>query len=509
MKLIITLVALVTLAAAAPAGAQDPSPPRETAPTSKKQIIAEMVTAGMLAARAGVPRPFQSRLGTGGRGEIVAYMVAIHRDRKGYEALLQALEARAAKQVGSSSTSAGTTSVAMKGLAPEILGVAVENGAISREVSGTALTFRATPLGVAKALQNKGLVTIYDDYAASDFQKYAARLSLAASFDITKGPSAGAFAADEHQLTNWSVRYVLLNQRDPASQGYADRWTGLVRGSSAYTATAVAIDKQLSQWTDYTTWERSVLSRTEKLVEAPLSLDKDVEAAGKRFAALLETEMPKLDNLSNFPTPVLKALDEYVAQLTTVQGTIDEIYEFAGKGSLLTLDWSTTRDANVPDLYTTTAIWEYALGTTRQTSLTVNGAFSFYRERPNADTRQFKSFELTGQLDHPLGGSIVFPKATLTVAGRLAHLPNDTLAAAPGAAATPTGNATIPTTAPKGTIGLIQLKVTVPVKGTAVKIPLSITASNRTELIKEKDIRASFGITYDLDSLLSGLLNRR
>ena len=506
MRFISIVFALVTFAAAEPAFAQPAAP---AAPTSKKQIIEEMVAAGELAAKARVPRPFQSRLGTGGRGEIVAYMVAVHRDRKGYEALLQALEARASKQVGSTSNSAGTTSVAMKGLAPQILGLAVENGAISREVSGTTLTFRATPVGVIKALQSKGLVSIFDDYSSSDLQKYAARLSLAASFDTRKGPAAGTFAADEHQLTNWSVRYVLVNQRDPASRDYADRWTGLLRGSSAYTTAASVIDKQLSQWTEYTTWESSVLSQTEKLVEAPLSLDNDIAWAGRRFRALLETEMPKLDNLANLPAIVLKALDEYVVQLTKVQGNIDEIYAFAGRGSLLTLDWSTVRDAAMPDLYTTTAIWEFALGATRQTSLTFNGALSFYREQPNPGTKRFKSFELTSQFDHPLGASILFPKATLTVAGRFARLPNDTVAAAPAGATTPTGKTTIPATAPKGTIGLVQLKITVPVKGTAVKIPLSITASNRTELIKEKDVRASFGITYDLDSLLSGLINRR
>lgn len=38
-----------------------------------------------------------------------------------------------------------------------------------------------------------------------------------------------------------------------------------------------------------------------------------------------------------------------------------------------------------------------------------------------------------------------------------------------------------------------------------IKIPLSITASNRTELIKENDVRASFGVTLDLDALVGGL----
>jgi hypothetical protein len=34
-----------------------------------------------------------------------------------------------------------------------------------------------------------------------------------------------------------------------------------------------------------------------------------------------------------------------------------------------------------------------------------------------------------------------------------------------------------------------------------VKVPFSVTWSNRSELIKEKDVRAQVGITLDLDPL--------
>ena len=36
-------------------------------------------------------------------------------------------------------------------------------------------------------------------------------------------------------------------------------------------------------------------------------------------------------------------------------------------------------------------------------------------------------------------------------------------------------------------------------------ITIAPDASNRTELIKEKDVRASFGVTFDLDALVGGL----
>jgi len=54
-----------------------------------------------------------------------------------------------------------------------------------------------------------------------------------------------------------------------------------------------------------------------------------------------------------------------------------------------------------------------------------------------------------------------------------------------------------------GAVGLMQAKFTIAVKGSGVKIPISFTAANRTELIKEHDVRGAIGVTFDLDSLFS------
>ena len=484
--------------AAAP---QPPAKPAET-PSSRKQIIEEMVAAGTGAAQAGVPRPFQSTMGTGGRGQIIAYLIAAHSERAGYAVLLRALEARALKQVGAAPTSKGTTSLAMKGLAPKILGLALETGAVTRDVDGTSLTFRATPAGVIKALQNKGLLDMQVDYSASRLQRYASRLSLAATFDASNGPSAGTFTADRHQLTNWSVRYEIVNQRDPA--GYPNLWSGLLRSGAPYRAAAEAMEKQLSSWTEYGAWENQLLAATERLVETPLLADKDIAAAAGRFRSLLENALPRMEKLPNLGAPALAALDAYVGQLTTLQSAIDDVYAFAGKGSLLTADWSTARDAALPDLYTATVVWEHALGAARRTDLTANAAVNFYRESPDAVTKAFKSFDLALALDHPVGNVPLLPPVTVALVGRYSYLPDDTVAAAPPVDEDAPESGSVGT-ALKGHIAIVQVKLTVPVKNSGIKVPLSITASNRTELIKEKDVRASFGVTFDLDALVGGL----
>ena len=51
------------------------------------------------------------------------------------------------------------------------------------------------------------------------------------------------------------------------------------------------------------------------------------------------------------------------------------------------------------------------------------------------------------------------------------------------------------------TIAVAQLKLTIPVKDAGVKIPISITYANRTNLIEENEIRGSIGFSLDLDAL--------
>ena len=493
------LVLSVSTLLAPPAAAQPANTATRTPETSREQIIEEMVAAGAAAAaRPTIPRPFQTTFGTGRNGEVVAYLIAAHGERQGYKALLQALEARALKQLGSTPGSGGSTSLAMKGLVPDILGVAVESGAINREVSGTTVTFRATPSGVVKALQGEGLVEISSDYANSAASRMAARLSFAASFDTSTGSTPGTFTADGRQLTAWSARAELINHRDPASAEYGVLWKAVLRNETAYVAAVDAINAALAGWPAFTAWQQALEADVKTKVEDQLASDRDIAAAGGRFRTVLQADFAKLEKLPAMPDAMIKALDGYVAQLTLVQRAIDTVYDFVGRGNLLTIDWSAARSAALPDLYTATGIWEMAFGASRKTDFTLNVALNFYRSAPVGVTHQLKSFELTGQFDHPLGSLLSLPAVTLTLAGRLSHLPNDTVGSV---------DATGPAAAVEhGTIGVVQAKLTIPVKGSGVRIPLSITASNRTELIKEKDVRASFGVSFDLDPLIGGLL---
>lgn len=52
-----------------------------------------------------------------------------------------------------------------------------------------------------------------------------------------------------------------------------------------------------------------------------------------------------------------------------------------------------------------------------------------------------------------------------------------------------------------GHIGVFQTKLELPTANNAIRIPLSFTYSNRTELIRETDVRGQIGISFNLDAL--------
>src|SRR5262245_45550547 len=131
-------------------------------------------------------------------------------------------EERSDKQLGATASASGTTTLVSKGTVPQILAFALENGAVLRSVSGTTVTFRSNVGGALRALAGKGFfrLTSGDDPSLS----LLSRLSFSASFDTSRGAAANTFTADQQQLSQWTGRFQIANQRDPQGSNGLSRW---------------------------------------------------------------------------------------------------------------------------------------------------------------------------------------------------------------------------------------------------------------------------------------------
>jgi len=494
------VLALLVLAPAAGAWAEEPAPTRSA-------IVDELVdSAARRTGETTIREPFAGTVDASS-GLIVSYLLAVESEdgqRSAYRTLLNAMDARAAaKQVGAAPGGQASTSLALKGLVPEVLGFAVERGAIAQEIDGTNVTFRASPVGVIQALAGNDLEDIYRQRSQGGLLRFASKVSASATFDTSRGEHGGSLAADRQQLSAWSVRFNAFNGRDPGAPQYAPFWRRLATASTPYITARTAIAAALGGWVEFTAWNRGLI-RQVQAVDAAYARDRDLATATASFRAILEATLPDLADLGDVPPLVRAALDTYASELGKVQEGVDAVHAFAEKGLVATLECNATRDATLPDLYALTGVLEMGVGARRQHDLAVNVGMSFYREPPADTAPRFKSFSASAEYSHALGRIGRLP-LTLSVSGRYEHLPEDVAVSTVAGSATP-APADI---APKGDILVGQAKLTFPLgKGSGVRVPIALTVANRTELIKEREVKANFGFTFDLDAVLGAALGR-
>ena len=118
---------------------------------------------------------------------------------------------------------------------------------------------------------------------------------------------------------------------------------------------------------------------------------------------------------------------------------------------------------------------------------------------------RFRDLQASGQIDRRLGKIPSLGNAVLTMGVYYQWMKEDALLTIGPGDSAPGSGVILPGTAAKlletkGHIAIVQGKISIPVSDT-IKIPVSATWSNRTELVKEEDVRGQIGLTLDIDSL--------
>lgn len=388
---------------------------------------------------------------------------------------------RGDKQVGSNSNSSGTTSLVTKGAVPAIFGFAVENGAIERSQSGTSITFRGNPVGIIEMLARKGYITGYQD--DSQFDRVLRNFAFGLTFDTSRGNTNGVFTGDRQQLSAFSFRYNFVNQRDPRDAKYTMLWEDLVNNQSipVVQALGVIVRSLLADRRRTPEPFKKWLEETENLLAA--ANPNEVEAVLRRQLDILRT--------ISLPAEVANALISFETNYTSFLDRRDKIIKQISKGWLVTAEYTNDRPVGMPSISNFNFIIEKG-AFNGSLDLTANASFSFFNSKPaGVNNDRLRDFHFSGQLDVPLGNTVTTGRFLLSLAGRYERLLEDQ---------------TIPDTMiviTKGDIAAFQAKLVIPIKGTAFKIPISISFANRTELLKEREIRGNFGFTFDIDSILA------
>jgi hypothetical protein len=405
-------------------------------------------------------------------------------------------EARVDKQVGSDSSQSGSTSLTTKGSVPAILGFAVENGALESSTSGTSITFRGRPVQIIQALQKIGYNDSYKVIERNSSLGLLNRFAFGLTFDAGRTNST-TFTGNANQIAAFSVHVDLINHRDPRDKRYDDRWNTLRVGAAQEMANRLYVVADL------------LVSDTFTPIFNPWLEDTAVQAATAwikndgSLTQVLDTQLAKFPSPSGVPPSDDPSIAAFASATQTMLNARQDILSYVGTAPLVTFEYTDTRATPavppavaLPDTSNFKVIAEFT--PIKGGSFTSNGSVTIFNSRPaTVAANRVRDAQFSSQVDVPVATSV--PKlgnVVLSFSGKYQFIPDDVLTTS---AATGTGMAL------KGNIAIGQAKFTIPVKGSGVKIPLSLTVSNRTELIKETNVRGNIGITFDLDSIISRL----
>lgn len=381
--------------------------------------------------------------------------------------------ARIDKQVGGGSGNAGSTTLVTKGGTPAIIGFAVENGGLTRTVDGTTITLRGNPIGMIEALQKKGFLTSYQDDSAS--ARLLRKLSFSASFDTSRGDTPGTFFANRQQLSGYSLRYEFKNDRDPRNEKYKTQWETLVRDHAQEVANDLSrIQRFFDTHPTYNSW----LEKAKEAVATAASADLP-SVVTRQFEALQEIEIP--DELRAM-------LESFRTDFTSYRGERSKLLEIVANAPIFTFEYVNSRRPGLIDTSNFKFIAETGLFKGKG-DLTYNGSFTLFNANPGPGMKRLRDFDNSLRLDIPLGDVRKVGNFVLTFAGQYKRLTENEM----------------PGMDNEGDIASGQLLFTVPIKGTGFKIPFSVSFANRTEFVKEKEVRGNFGFTLDLDALFAKL----
>ena len=411
-------------------------------------------------------------------------------------------QARTDVQPGATASASGTSSLVSKGSGPSFFAAAVETGALLRHAGATTTTFQGNAVGLFDALGSKGYFSSYND--DSKFARFMRRVSFAFTVRNTspdaEGPleDAGSGITDAvrerlkeagQRLEQYSVRTIVgRNRRDPRDASNLPALRRLMNTQGQ--AVLAALDDALSvlQTSDeYEAWRKAAVSEVATVAPAAIH-----GAIVRQLNALCDLAR-KMD--PQFLQHALAAQQAYEAFASARSTVLDEIESHP----LFAIEYVNTR--REPRSSTVRFVAEAQKG---RWDLTANAAVTAYHEKPVPDGPWYRDVQVAVEAARPLGDrfrrgqpenrlgnavlALAFLYERLSESATIRFADRDLLAL-------------------RGNLYIAQLRLTLPTGASGVKIPLSISAANRSELLDDKQVRGNVGFTFNFDAVAS-LLKR-
>jgi hypothetical protein len=470
-----------------------------------------------------------------------------------FDQLQKKLEAQIMKEVktlsqqtGSSSGTGGTTNLTSKGIASKFLSVASEYGALTESTSGQTTTVNGTLAGVPVALMKKGIgeecsakllaATPCFHHGVVD---YLSRISYSLSYDTSQsgqtisGTAVGSptgtaqevkASGNSHSINAVSGKWVII-QGASSSKDIQDALVKIQKAQNGGPAPAQRVQNALEPIQMREAAVDVAFRDWQAKMAKNLANDMAADSSGRKATAhwvtmgtgLVEILDPKLtanvkgEDAAN--SDVIKDSIDLAIAYSAYLGIEEDAAIAVAKPAFLTFEYDENRPANQPTNSVFRGILQHKIG--KEASITVNGAISIYDSAPSSSipgAGRLRDAQVAGEADEPFSlniGSMGRVGMTLSEAFYFQDQTSPAiLNVNPGSPVNGVTFTGLPSNATqlfaqKGNIGIGQIKLSIG-SGSNLKVPLSVTYSNRTELITKPTWRAQIGVSYDLDSIFQG-----
>jgi hypothetical protein len=476
------------------------------------------------------------------------------------ELLAHAIKA-VAQQEGSSSGTGGSTNLTSKGIAAKFLSLASEYGALTESTSNMTTTVQGTLAGVPVVLLKKGLAEECSTKLLAltpclhhETLNWLNRISYSVSFDSSQngqsltGTASGStvanaqpatFKGSSHTINAVSGKVILIQTGKIDDKKIADALTDFVKQSpneSANTrelATFIQTKEFDDQGNALPVFQAFQDAAVKQMTDA-ISAHPDANANDRRFVDIWKSQATPLTAALGVPDTIspdaavndelIQKTADFAVQYIKFLGLEEEAalqLSNSAQPPILTFEYDENRPAGQPTNSVFRGIYQHKF--TQPTilpklftnlTLTANGAFSIYDSDPSSaipGASRLRDIQAAAQADHDFQlNSAITGKIGMTLTGAYyfqhqsspAILNVDPSSPVPGVTFTGLPPNATQVFAEKGNISIGQVKLSVG-SGSNIKVPISVTYSNRTELINKPTWRGQIGISYDFDSLFA------
>jgi hypothetical protein len=439
-------------------------------------------------------------------GSFVSYVIATRPAlaRHGIEALRL-------NKILQSAASAGGTSAVASAIGPALLGAAIEYGGVLQESTGTTTTLRANLLGLAKLTLGEEqfpYCPAIDPAQCNVWSRRLRRVSGVVSFEPRSAPEEGAtpnttppsvsdLLGTDYRTSSWGVRIELTSAGRLDDPAYTTAWTSAIvslRGSPQPAAVTAAVGELFggSNIELYSDWRAATIGAL-KAVKTATEFQNVFHARLQALTDALLAADP------SFPQKVITASRAF-SNYFLVR---DELIMKA-QVHKASIDYTNQSPLKQPGTSNLRFIYSHQ-PTEAPLLFTLNAAVTAYNKKPGTGS-QLRDVQLAAQLDRRLGEVPNLGHAVFTLAAYYQWMKEDAVldlekslvSSIPGLELADDAVTVLGT---KGHIGMVQGKISLRVND-VVSVPLSVTWSNRRELIPEKNtVRGQLGLALDLDSV--------